>query len=496
MCTVVIQNGSLRIEAEAKAGQTIESLLQRFVPEFAFPCGGNHTCGKCLVTVTGAVSPVTEEEQALLPENAPQNARLACICRIMGDAAVELPSGRAAAVLSRYRLPDFLPDKKGYGFAVDIGTTTVVVQLIRRRDARVMAERMAPNVQRAFGADVISRIEACRNLGVEELSCRIVRQIEEMAAQCLRESGIAEITESVVTGNTTMLHIFEGLDPCPLAVAPFTVQSRFGQYSRRKLCGAPVYLPRCVGAYVGADIVCAACAADMKSGKTHLLADIGTNGEIMLLHEGRLTCCATAAGPAFEGAGLSCGMPAASGAIRSVYSADGRICFDTVDGEAAIGICGSGILDALAVLLHRGIMEESGYMEDTFTFPGCDVRITREDVRQLQLAKAAVCAGICTLLEENGLSSSEVEVFSLAGGFGGSIAPASAVSVGLVPGGVKDKIDFLGNAALGGAVLLLCASERRRDAFRLAEEAQELSLSVSGLFMERYIDCMSFAVVP
>lgn len=475
---------------EFAPGAELHDILRDEVPDFAQPCGGNHTCGKCRVRVVGAVSEMGDSEKTLLGEAREEGERLACFCTLHGDAEVILGEAREAKIIAWHHMPEIEYMEAGYGFAVDIGTTTVVTRLYDRKTGKVLAERMGENAQRGFGADVISRIEACKTEGLNVLSDRIANQLEEMAAACMQESGVTEITESVVTGNSTMLHLYEGLDPASLAVVPFTMQSAFGCYSRRTLAGAPVYLPRCIGAYVGADIVCAVLTAGLTDGGVRLLVDIGTNGEMVLAHAGKLLCCATAAGPAFEGAGLSCGMPAKRGAIRKVVLQDGEQIFETVQGAEPVGICGSGILDALAIALATENMDDSGFLEEDIDLGG--VIINQKDVRQIQLAKSAVCAGLITLMEEADVPAEAVDVFSIAGGFGSSMDLDSGKAIGLFPAALRDKTDFIGNAALGGAAMILLNREIRAQSEHLADAAEEIELSASAAFMDYYVDCMSF----
>lgn len=493
MCQITICSGRGTRVVSAHKGQTLGEVLRENTPSFAQPCAGNHTCGKCKVRVKGAVSVPDEAELLLLSETERlSETRLACACRLEGDVTVTLYEEGMSKIVSWYEMPAFTHTESGYGFAVDIGTTTVALQLIDRASGEILAERLAENAQRGYGADVISRIEACKTHGASVLSDRITGQLEAMAAECLRDAGISAVSESVVTGNATMLHIYEGLDPFSLAVAPFDVQSYFGCTSRRTLAGAPVYLPRCVGAYVGADIVCAVLAADLLGGGVQLLADIGTNGEMALAQDGKLLCCATAAGPAFEGAGLSCGMPAAAGAIRAVKLEDGAVTWETVDRRPALGICGSGILDALAVMLETGAIDDSGYLEEEWHVGSSGVTITQKDVRQLQLAKSAVCGGLLTLMEEEELSAPEVRRFVIAGGFGSTMDFDSAKAIGLFPAALRERTAFIGNGALGGACMLLLNRPLREKSEQIARNAVELSLSASAAFMDHYVDCMSF----
>ena len=496
MFEVTVKKGSQSKTMRAGRGENLGKLLHDHIPSFAMPCAGNHTCGKCRVGISGDVSPISDAERKLLGEDAGKDIRLACFCTVEGDLTVTLQEEGSSKILSWYRTQPLNTDLSGYGFAVDIGTTTVAMQLIDRAAGKVVAERLAENEQRGFGADVISRIEACKEKGVQTLSDRIAQQLEDMAKQCLEESGVEFVEESVVTGNSTMLHIYEGLDPSSLAVSPFKVQSYFGGMSRRTLAGKPVYLPRCIGAYVGADIVCAVLAAGMHSPQVQFLVDIGTNGEMVLARSGKMICCSTAAGPAFEGAGLSRGMSARAGAICAVTNESGEISYKTVGDSPAIGVCGSGILDALAVMLENDVMDDTGYIEDEeWQIADSGIFITQRDVRQIQLAKSAICAGVLTLLDREALKADDIDRFVVAGGFGSSINHDSAAGIGLFPKALQSKTDFIGNGALGGAALLLCRLSLRDEAANMAESAEELSLSASPIFMDNYLDCMTFYTV-
>lgn len=491
--TITVKTGAQTLALEAAPGENLGDMLRRAIPTFAQPCGGNHTCGKCRVILEGAApAPSASDLRLLSEEDLDAGVRLACSCPVTDGMTVHLAESGPAHIVAWNKTVPFARTETGYGIATDIGTTTVAMQLFDRVSGQVLAERLEENAQRGFGADVISRIEACKTEGLDTLSSRIREQLERMAVACLHEAGIDHIDEAVVTGNSTMLHLYEGLDPASLAVVPFDVQSYFGCMSRHTLAGAPVYLPRCVGAYVGADIICAILAAGMQDGGVQLLTDIGTNGEMALMRDGNLSCCATAAGPAFEGAGLSCGMPAAAGAIRAVRREGGKICYQTVQDAPPVGICGSGILDALAVLLEDETLEDTGYLDEDYTVDGTEVTITQRDVRQIQLAKSAIFAGLITLLEEQDLPADAVDRFVIAGGFGSSMNMDSACAIGLFPAALRDKADFIGNGALGGAAMLLMNRSLRAQSEQMAQNATEISLSASPDFMDYYVDCMSF----
>lgn len=496
MNTVEIIGLPKRLSIQAQTGTRLSDILQQQVSGFALPCAGNHTCGKCKVKVSGAVTPLSDSERRLLSaDEREQGVRLACDCAITGAATITLLQDNSTSkIIAWSKMPAFAHTEAGRGLAVDIGTTTVAMQLFDRATGQILAERLEDNAQRSYGADVISRIDACKTVGLDTLSQCIRQQLARMAAQCIADAGGEPIAESVITGNSTMLHLYEGLPPESLAVVPFTVQSYFGGLSRHTLADAPVYLPRCIGAYVGADIVCAILSADVlkDNSATQLLADIGTNGEMALVRNGKLLCCSTAAGPAFEGAGLSQGMPAMSGAIRAVSMQDDAIQYETTGGVPAKGICGSGILDVLAVMLKQESLEDTGYMEEDFAIGDSGVRITQRDVRQIQLAKSAICAGIITLLEEEKLEAAQTDRFVVAGGFGSSMNVHSACDIGLFPAALQDKTEFIGNGALGGAAMLLMNRQMRIESEKMAQQATELSLSQSAAFMDYYVDCMSF----
>lgn len=231
--------------------------------------------------------------------------------------------GWPSKILAWNEIPTFTRTEPGYGIAVDIGTTTVAMQLFDRASGTVLAEQLAENAQRSHGADVISCIEACKTAGSDTLSTLIRDQLEQMAQRCLTEAGISHIDEAVVTGNSTMLYLYEGIDPSALAVVPFTMSTFFGSTSRHTLAGAPVYLPRCIVAYVGADITCSILASNM-------------------LHE--------------DGVQLITD-------IRTVELSDNQVTYTTVGDRPAVGSCGSGILDALRVMLEQENIDDTGYLE-------------------------------------------------------------------------------------------------------------------------------------
>lgn len=510
MPILTILRGTGRIQREVPQGRLLSDALRDMQAAPAMPCGGNHTCGKCKVRAEGALSPMGEAERAhLTPQEAADGVRLACFAAAEGDCTVYAAQD-AVETLSWARMPAFQADGEGYGLAADIGTTTVAVRLYDRARGVPLAEALEGNRQAAFGADVISRIGCAGEGQADGITAAIRTQLAALAARCMGQAGVKEVSAAVVTGNTTMLHFYEGLDARGIAAAPFTPTSLFGFDSAHPLCGAPTLLPPCIGSYVGADIVCALLASGMprRPSRLALLADIGTNGEIALMRDGKLLCCSTAAGPAFEGAGLHQGMRAAAGAVTGVkLREDGTVEVRVLGGGPAAGLCGSGALDAVSVMLRLGVIDGSGLIDAGYAgqgeitewdgqpawkLPGADVLVTQKDIRQIQLAKSAICAGIRTLLEHEGVEASDVQEFYIAGGFGHSMDAGSAAHIGLFPPELLPKVTVTGNGALAGAAMLLLRGEYREEAARTAAMAEELPLSGSDTFMDYYVDGMLF----
>lgn len=504
MMLTVIGSGTRR-EIDAREGETVLAALRRAgiaAPEAL--CGGNGTCKKCTVTVDG-------------------RDVLACRTAVTGEHTVVLPEQNAGAVIvGSGRGADFpLTPARGLGAAVDIGTTTVVVHLYDLERGALLGTRSGVNRQRAFGADVISRIQyaMARDGGLEQLTQTIRGQLngylEELCAHTGR--GLDELSRVTVAANTVMEHIYAGLSPASIAVAPFTPLSLFGTWADGGAFGLPeharVYLAPAVAGYVGGDITAGIVASGAwRAGRPVLFLDVGTNGEMALGCAGTgFLCCAAAAGPAFEGAAISQGMSACDGAISRVELVDGRATVTVLGGGPARGVCGSGLVDALAVLLELGAVDETGRLlppdeapeearpgleEDgdgnvRFRLAG-DVCITAADVRQLQLAKAAIAAGIRTLLDEAGLEEDDVAYLYLAGGFGNYIRRESAAAIGLLPPSLAERIVGVGNSAGEGAAAALLSAQARDVLAGLPPRCRYVELSGHKGFNGHYLDCMMF----
>ncbi len=467
------------------------------------PCGGHGKCGKCRVTAKGELSSVTETERAFLTDKEiRRGVRLACMTRVLGDCEIITDGDESEVrVVSDgiTAVTETDPAFTEYGVAVDVGTTTLAVKLYDAQ-GNILSSATALNPQSLFGADVISRIEAAISGEDTALASCIRKAIDGLINNLAVKAGVLpeRIDGAVITGNTVMLYLLTGTSVEPFSHAPFKVPVLFGETvsaSSLSLTSlkpeTQVYLPPCISAFVGADITCAILSSGLCGGETAMLADIGTNGELALFHEGRLTVCSTAAGPAFEGVGISMGMQGSDGAIDKVSEENGKLSAHVIGNVSPVGICGSGLVDAAACMLKTGVLEEDGYLEDVFDVFG-GVVLTPKDVRMLQLAKSAIYGGIMTLLDSEGIAPEDVRKFYIAGGFGYYLNADNAASIGLIPRALAARSSAVGNAALGGASMLLLNASKRDECRRLAEIASLRELSANPVFERFYVEGMIF----
>ncbi len=465
----------------------------------AQPCGGHGRCGKCIVRATGELSPIGPTEAAALAQlpDVDDATRLGCQALAIGqailyyntsDAAVQgVTQGFQRKILIAPPRPA-ASNARDLGMAVDIGTTTVAAYLYDRASGALLAQGCVENPQKAHGADVISRIEFAMGGGARTLQEEMETCLAALERQLCAAAGVTDpICARVIVGNTAMLHLVTKTDPSPLAAAPFEVKRTFGEWEEDR------YYPRCMSAYVGADMTAAILASGMMEKRERaLLLDVGTNGEMALLDGAKLRCCSTAAGPAFEGAGISCGSMAIPGAISRVWAENGALAYETIDNAKAVGLCGTGLIDAVATLLALGVLEDSGYMEDDAPLGDSGLYLTRRDIRQLQLAKAAIRAGIDTLLAAAGMDYGQIDTVYLAGGFGSYLHPESCAAIGMIPRELVGKLKVLGNAAGQGASRILLSRGELERAEQIAAEAEVIELSQRADFMERYVGEMMF----
>lgn len=457
-------------------------------------CGGNGTCGKCKVRLLGG------ELDGVTPDG--EGYILSCHAFVKEDVSVYLPNDNAGG-LTEFEENELGAEKSGYGVALDIGTTTLAACLVELENGKTLKKVSALNPQSVYGADVLSRINACGEGKLGLLQELILDKTRELISAL---SGGKAITELCVSANTTMLHLFLGVDPKTIGAYPFTPVFTEEKAVSGASLGLPVetvrVLPSASG-YIGSDITSgvATCGMD-KTDTTALFVDIGTNGEIVLAHKGRLYAASTAAGPAFEGACIECGIGGVSGAINSVSVQNGEISFTTIDGDAPKGICGSGLIDLIAVLRSEELIDESGAWDDLVDSPLLsrlsddrfylteNIYLSQGDIRQFQLAKSAISAGIETLFAENGIAPAEVQALYVAGGIGYYMNIDNALMLGLLPMLLKGRIYAKGNTSLAGARRCLLSEKERKRVSEIASSAEIIELSFSKTFTDKYIENM------
>jgi uncharacterized 2Fe-2S/4Fe-4S cluster protein (DUF4445 family) len=415
-----------------------------------------------------------------------------------------------------------------YGFAVDIGSTKLAGFLIDLNNGKVMATAARMNPQIPYGEDIISRINysMAGQDKLEELQEAVIDGINDLINQCCESAKIRpeEIYDSSFVGNTCMHHLFLGLTPKHVALSPYVPAIKRGvQIQAAKLSSlntykyGRVYVAPVIGGFVGGDSVADIMVADMlTSGETILDIDIGTNTEIALGNKEKVTICSCASGPAFEGMHIKHGMRAATGAIEriSIDPETHELSFRTIDDALPVGICGSGLIDLLAELLKAGIMDCKGKLLDKQIPPqllrrgtdgiafvivpqktsgiDTDIVVTESDIRELQLAKAAIHTGASIMMIRMGLSLNDISKLIIAGAFGNYIDPESARTIGMYPEVALDKISFVGNSAGTGSRMMLTSKECKIYADRIAEEVHYLELAIQPEFIEEYAKSMFF----
>ncbi|MGA2062849.1 MAG: ASKHA domain-containing protein [Thermoguttaceae bacterium] len=537
--TVYVLAGTRLIEAAAEAGIILDS-----------PCGGEGICGKCRMRLENpSLEAGRIEKIFFLPVEIGLGFRLACQTEVRQPMTVFVPETSLVAakhqILVRVEKTAVTSEDRLIGveqgialagqFAVafDIGTTTLAAMLLDPNMTNEWAVVSRLNPQTRFGDDVISRILFAREnpQGLQILHETIARAVNEMIGELCLQAGIERDEISVLTfsGNTTMQHLLCRVDTSSLGTMPFAPASRFGtSYSAGEL-GLHVhpdgraYVFPIIGGFVGGDTVAGILATNLvnKPGPA-LLVDIGTNGEIVLWAKGKLTAASTAAGPAFEGARISCGMQGSAGAIEKVI-VDGRLRINVIGNVPPAGLCGSGLIDVAAELLRHKVLSPQGKLRTPDELPddvlpdliervvlnegkvafmlaseedsatGKAIVLTQRDFRELQLATGAIRSGIGILLKRAGLKAQDLQEVYIAGGFGNFIRRSNAQRIGLLPGQLEHhKIRYSGNTSLAGARLGALSLRARGLAEEIARRTEHVDLSTDPDFQELFAEAMIF----
>ncbi len=481
--TIVLEDKTFTVTAQK--GEKLMDVLVKAGAGMHAPCGGRGVCGKCLVRAQGEF----ETEAA-----APSGYALSCKSYVAGDITLYV-SGEKAEILADFDEKNIETDgESGLGVAVDIGTTTLAAFLMDLKTGKVLENETMLNPQRAHGADVVSRIafsienEVNANVLKSEIENAIVSLSKSLCKKAKCEG--AKIEKFCFVGNTAMMHFLAGFSALGISAAPFT--PKYTKSFEKSFVGAPAFFGGCISGYVGADTVGAMLASGFhKTEKTILLIDIGTNGEIALIHKGKILTCSCAAGPAFEGAHIACGTGAVEGAIDHAKMEDGKVVFTTIRNAPACGICGSGLIDLTACLIEDEVISPMGRMAEDWYLTD-NVYLSKKDVREVQLAKAAIHAGIDILIQESGIEDNDIDEVLIAGGFGNFIDLKNACAIGLLPKSLFEKIRPVGNAAGEGARKALVSKKMREYMDLIQSRSSYIELASHPDFADLYADHLPF----
>lgn len=537
------ENGEiLSIECEEQ-----ETLLEAFLRHGLLcraDCGGRGTCGKCRIKVTeGNLKITVQDKKVLSREELEKGYRLACKAIPEENITVHLcsPAEETMKAVAEHReetghseqdlMPNHkLEDKsKGYIIAIDLGTTTVAFRLSEVSSRAVLSTHTLINPQRIYGADVISRIKASVEGKRTELRTLIHKSLLQGIQEVIRKAGIAAETviQIAIAGNTTMIHLLLEYSCVSLGAYPFTpvnknthqmtfkdlflrdkatpksmeMEEESSRYPLPGMMELPVLILPGISAFVGGDIVAGMAVCGFHTSETvSLLIDFGTNGELALGNKDRILVTSTAAGPAFEGGNISCGTGSIVGAISRFSITEDAVTYDTIDAGTPVGICGTGVIELVSELYRNGIIDETGLLCEKYFSCGYPIEyqgstvfsFLQKDIRELQLAKAAIRAGVEILLKNYGIQYDDVSRIYLAGGFGFYLDVDKAVRIGLLPKEWKDKVFTIGNSSLAGAEQAARSREYVILLEKLAEKAREVHLSMDPDFNELYLEHMSF----
>lgn len=492
----------------------LEILTGQFyeLPSF---CAGRGTCKKCKVRIKEEGK---EEEVVLACQYIPLRTCQVEFLQQEGEFWIETDIQKEENKKEKEFIKkdqEETEESENFQIAVDIGTTTLALLLFNRQ-GKVLSSWTKLNPQRRYGADVISRIEKANNGQREELTDCIREEIlVGLKSLCSKEER--KVFRVVIAGNTTMQHLFAGYSVEGLGAYPFTVVRKdlvkgklkeFYPILPKELFSAEYVFMPCISAFVGGDIMAGMLEAERQQEKRRktnlpgswLMLDIGTNGEMVLYHGGIYYTASAAAGPVFEGGNISCGIGSVTGAIDHIWEENGELIYSTIGGQIPVGICGTGLIESMAVLRKTGILERDGllkgYEKSGYLLArgadGDEIRITQEDIRQFQLAKAAIRSGIEILCKAADIMVQKLDQVYLAGGFGTKLDIKKSCEVGLLPWIPKSRYCVLGNTSLSGCCRYGTEEDAEEILKRMQRSSKEITLALEGEFQKQYLEYMYF----
>lgn len=509
--------GPKTLEIRCKDKQSIlEALIESDV-YFSAVCGGSGRCGKCRIRIIeGNLEIRKEDEKFFTLDELEQGYRLSCLAYPTEDCTILVEQNDESdfSILADFNQKAIKANEEqeqAYSIAIDIGTTTIAISLLGLESKELIDTFTTINQQRAYGADVISRIKASTEGHRGELRKSIQDDLLHGIRTVIERNHVHPdlVRDVVIAGNTTMGHLLMGFSCESLGIYPFTpvdiefIQRPFADLFRQNLLSkANVTLLPGISTYVGADITAGLYYCNFhKSEDVCLLIDLGTNGEMGIGNKDKIITTSTAAGPAFEGGNITWGIGSVAGAICGVKIEDGKVNVRTIADKPPIGICGTGVIEGVSELMAAGLIDETGLLDKEYFETGYELAknpegksivLTQKDIREIQLAKAAVRAGVETLLIRYGVDYEKINKVYLAGGFGFKIDKYKAVEIGMLPKELTEKIEAVGNSSLGGVVKYISENASKDDINHIVDVTEEINLSNDIDFNEFYVDHMVF----
>ena len=459
-------------------------------------CGGKGKCNKCKVKLLEGKVNIDIENGYFK----------SCQYFIENDIKIEVNLVKGKGISDFSETQFTIKKDFGYGVAVDLGTTTLAAYLVNLKDGKIIDKSSQLNKQSIYGADVISRIDASNRGHLKNLNNVIIDQIDMILETFCQKHNIKNIKKIVVSGNTTMLHFLKGEDPYSIGVYPFTPKFLDLQILKEEcnLKAEETILLPSASAYVGSDIIAGLISSKtIKQQENNLFVDIGTNGEIVLSANEKIFACATAAGPAFEGANIENGIGGIDGAIDHIWYNNG-IEYSTIENNSPIGICGSGIVDIISLIKNANVIDETGAFTENNKnkimnnlkgnkfYINDKIYISQKDIREFQLAKSAIASGIMTLASEAKINLKDIDNVYIAGGFSFYLDINNAINIGIFPIEFVGKIKNIGNASGQGAIMCLTNEKYIINSEKLSKSINIIELGNNFNFMNYFIENMSF----
>ncbi len=470
----------------------------------SMPCGGNGICGKCKVKILkGDIPENKRDKQFLTSEELKQGYRIACGHTFPADTEFISASENFNAVSDYTANPPIKPIKANnlnHAIIIDVGTTTLCFRLIDNTGVPIKTITFS-NSQRAFGADVLSRISKSAFGGFSQLCGILKNDLKKGITELLKDFKDIIPQNIYIAGNTTMTYFLRNMDCRGLGTYPFenNAKDTFSQnslefFGKNFPFSAQITILPCIHAFVGGDIVSGAYFLNMDKENNSLFIDIGTNGEIVLNSKGKLYVSSVAAGPAFEGGSISCGVGGINGAINSIHLKDNSFEYTTINNFPPIGICGSALIDLTAELLENKIIDKTGLLSDKYFSSGVKIAdkifLTQNDIRQIQLAKSAIISGIQCILDYAGTTAPEIEKIFIGGGFGFYLNIENAFKIKMLPKNFSEKISLCGNTSLGG--LSKIHTSEKNDYEKFITKTVSVNLAETETFQKYFIDNLNF----